>query len=521
MSSLGKGLTAASLGTLFSQRGFTVSAMKCDPYINVDPGTMSPYQHGEVFVTDDGAETDLDLGHYERFFDVQLTKDNSITAGQVYDYVIKEERKGSYLGKTVQVVPHITDVIKKRILRVGSDKDIAIIEIGGTVGDIEGLPFLEAIRQMQLDLGPDFVSFVHLTYLPYIPSAGEIKTKPTQHSVKALREIGIQPQFLVCRSSRPISVDIKKKVSLFCSVAPDKVISAVDSGSIYEIPIKLYKEKLDIQLIEHFKLNSKPLRLTVWKKMLSAVLSSSKVISVGVVGKYVSLKDSYKSIGEALVHASAYHNAKVDIEYIDAEVVTPAKLKQQIKKFDALLIPGGFGERGYKGKLLVIEYARKNKVPFFGICLGMQMAVIEYARNKCGLTKAQTTEIKKTKEPVVFLMEKQRGKIQKGGSMRLGSYECLVEKGTLAHKMYKKSLVYERHRHRYEVNNEFVKTLVKNGLVISGYHPKMKLVEIIELSDHPWFVGVQFHPEFKSKPVNPHPLFCGFIGAGLKYKYKK
>ena len=521
ISSLGKGLTVASLGTLFSQRGFSVGVIKCDPYINVDPGTMSPFQHGEVFVTDDGAETDLDLGHYERFFDVNLTKDNSVTAGQIYDCIIRKERKGSFLGSTVQVIPHITNEIKKRILNVGKNKDLAIVEIGGTVGDIEGLPFLEAIRQMQLDLGFDSVSFVHVTYLPYIPSVEEIKTKPTQHSVKALREIGIQPQFLICRSSRQVSPEVKKKVSLFCNVSSEKVVSAVDSKSIYDIPIKLHEERLDIQLIKHFGLPLKPLKLTVWKKMLRSVMQSKKCISVGIVGKYVALKDSYKSVEEALVHGAAFHNAKIDVQYIDAEAMSKTQLHRQLKGLDALLIPGGFGERGSSGKLLVIEYARKNKVPFLGICLGMQLAIIEYARNVCGLKKAHSSEFEKTPEPVISLMEEQHSKKHKGGSMRLGSYDCSIKKGTLAYKIYKKSLIKERHRHRYEVNNDFIDKLIEKGCTVSGGHLKMGLVEIIELKDHPWFVGVQFHPEFKSKPIRPHPLFCGFVQAGLLFKNSK
>lgn len=532
VSSLGKGLTAASLGALFRARGFSVSLMKCDPYINVDPGTLSPFQHGEVFVTEDGAETDLDLGHYERFLDCNLSQNHSITTGQVYETVIANERRGDYLGGTVQVIPHITDEIKRRIYiasksmintKVTTRKktvDISIVEIGGTVGDIEGLPFLESIRQVGLDLKNNQVAFLHLTYLPYLEKVEELKSKPTQHSVKALREIGIHPNFLICRSEKDITLDIKKKISSQCSVKLENIISATDSNSIYEVPLALAKNQLDLRLLEYFNLKKKPLKLQKWKALVSNIQSQKKTIRIAVVGKYTHLKESYKSLHEALVHGSVSHNVKVEIKYIDSEIVTEKNIKILLKGVSGILVPGGFGSRGVDGKLLVVQYAREKKIPFFGICLGLQIAVIEFAKNVCNLKSVTSEEFVKnskfTKNCIIALMEDQKKQNNKGGSMRLGAYPCQLKPSTLISKIYKNKNISERHRHRYEFNNEYHAVLEKAGLVFSGINKGMNLVEAIELKKHPWFLAVQFHPEFKSRPLNPHPLFVSFVGGTVK-----
>lgn len=536
VSSLGKGLTAASLGTLFRARGFSVSLMKCDPYINVDPGTLSPFQHGEVFVTEDGAETDLDLGHYERFLDCNLSKNHSITTGQIYETVIANERRGDYLGGTVQVIPHITDEIKRRIYiasesiktkaatkgKKNSSVDISIIEIGGTVGDIEGLPFLETIRQMGLDLNSDQVAFVHLTYLPYLEKVEELKSKPTQHSVKALREIGIHPNFLICRSEKEISLGIKKKISAQCSVRLDNIISATDSNNIYEVPLALASNKLDLQLLEHFNIPKKTLKLQKWKGLVDNLQAQKKEITIAVVGKYTHLKESYKSLHEALVHGSLIHKVKVKIKYIDSEKITAKNIKLSLKGVGGILVPGGFGSRGIAGKLLVIQYARENNISFFGICLGLQMTIIEFAKNVCNLKSVTSEEfIKKSadkKNCIIALMEEQKKQNKKGGSMRLGAYSCQLKPSTLISNIYKTKNISERHRHRYEFNNKYLSILQKSGLVFSGINKEMNLVEAVEIKKHPWFLAVQFHPEFKSRPLSPHPLFSSFIGSILKRK---
>lgn len=540
VSSLGKGLTAASLGALFRARGFNISLMKCDPYINVDPGTLSPFQHGEVFVTEDGAETDLDLGHYERFLDCNLSKNHSITTGQIYETVIANERRGDYLGGTVQVIPHITDEIKRRIyiasesvknkttknkttkLKKNPQVDISIVEIGGTVGDIEGLPFLEAIRQIGLDLNSNQVAFVHLTYLPYLEKVEELKSKPTQHSVKALREIGIHPNFLICRSEKEIFLDIKKKISAQCSVKLDNIISATDSNSIYEVPLALANNKLDVQLLEHFNIPKRTLKLQKWKTLVANIQTQKKEVTIAVVGKYTHLKESYKSLHEALVHGSIVHNVKVKIKYMDSEKITANNIKLLLQGVGGVLVPGGFGNRGIAGKLLAIQYAREKKIPFFGICLGLQMAIIEFAKNMCNLKLVTSEEfITKSsdkKNCVIALMEEQKKQSQKGGSMRLGAYPCQLKPATLIYSIYKSKNISERHRHRYEFNNKYFSALEDAGLVFSGINKQMNLVEAIEIKKHPWFVAVQFHPEFKSRPLSPHPLFASFLGATLKRK---
>ncbi|MBE8221858.1 MAG: CTP synthase [Bdellovibrionales bacterium] len=539
VSSLGKGLTAASLGALFVARGFSVSLMKCDPYINVDPGTLSPFQHGEVFVTEDGAETDLDLGHYERFLDCNLSKNHSITTGQVYETVIANERRGDYLGGTVQVIPHITDEIKRRIyiasksiknktsVKIKQNKhvDISIVEIGGTVGDIEGLPFLEAIRQIGLDLNSNQVAFVHLTYLPYLEKVEELKSKPTQHSVKALREIGIHPDFLICRSEKEIFLDIKKKISAQCSVKIDNIISATDSSNIYEVPLALANNKLDLQLLEHFNIAKKTLKLQKWKSLAENIKKQKKEVIIAVVGKYTHLKESYKSLHEALVHGSILHNVKVKIKYIDSEKISSKNINILLKDVGGILVPGGFGNRGISGKMLAIKHAREKKIPFFGICLGLQIAVIEFAKNMCNLKSVTSEEfITKSsdkKNCIIALMEDQKKQNKKGASMRLGAYDCNLKDNTLISSIYKNKNISERHRHRYEFNNKYLSTLKKAGLVFSGVNKKMNLIESVEIKKHPWFLAVQFHPEFKSRPLNPHPLFASFIGASVKKKFCK
>lgn len=521
VSSIGKGLTAASLGALLESQGFKVDIMKCDPYLNVDPGTMSPFQHGEVYVTDDGAETDLDLGHYERFTSAVMKRSNSVSAGQIYDSVISRERKGDYLGGTVQVIPHITDEIKSRIYDRAQGCEIIIVEIGGTVGDIESQPFLEAIRQMRNEVGPNNSALVHVTYVPYIAAAGELKSKPTQHSVKELREIGLQADFLVCRSEKAIDESLKKKIALFCSVSADRVIAAQDSSTIYEVPLSLYREKLDSSLVKFLNLKPAKSNLKGWQNIVKILHSSSKTVRIGIVGKYVDLKESYKSLHESLVHGGLQQNSKVEIVYVDSEKLKEKSIGQALMGVHGILVPGGFGTRGVEGKMLAIRMAREKQIPFFGICFGMQLAAIEFARNVCGIKTATSREFG-TKDSrssfIVDYMEEQRSLEKKGGTMRLGSYSCQLQKGSRAHAVYKSLQIFERHRHRYEFNNRFLDLFEKNGMMASGKNKERNLVEILELPDHPWFIGVQFHPEFKSKPLAPHPLFSQFIKASLNRK---
>lgn len=520
VSSLGKGITAASLGLLLKSRGYRVTIQKFDPYINVDPGTMSPFQHGEVYVTDDGAETDLDLGHYERFLDIITTKHNNTTAGQVYFEVITKERRGDYLGATVQVIPHITDEIKKRITYLGEsgDYDIVITEIGGTVGDIESQPFIEAMRQIMLTMGRKNSLCIHVTLVPYISASGELKTKPTQHSVKTLLEMGVQPDIIVCRSEKRLPKEIKSKIALFCNVQSNEVISAYDTFSIYEVPLILQKEKLDELVLEKLHLNPGKLRIEQWIDFVERIRKPNDDVNIGICGKYVELHDAYKSIIETFVHAGAENKLKVNLVWLNAEEFEIKNPEALMKNIHGLLVPGGFGERGIEGKIRAIQYARENKIPFFGICLGMQCAVIEFARNVCGLKQANSTEFKKTKQNVIDLMPEQKKIKELGGTMRLGAYPCIVEKGTKAFEAYKTELISERHRHRYEVNNKFRKILSDNGMIFSGLSPDGTLVEIIELKDHPWFLGCQFHPELKSRALRAHPLFREFTKAAYKYK---
>jgi CTP synthase len=520
VSSIGKGLTAASLGALLEARGVKLTIMKCDPYINVDPGTMSPFQHGEVYVTDDGAETDLDLGHYERFTTVTLRRSNSVSTGQIYDAVITKERRGDYLGGTVQVIPHITDEIKQRIFEAAQGSEVTIVEIGGTVGDIESLPFLEAIRQMRVDVGHENTLFIHVTYVPYIAAAGELKSKPTQHSVKELREIGLQPDFLVCRSEKPIDAALKAKIGLFCSVKPEFVVAAQDSSTIYEVPMSLHNEGLDERVMERLNLNGEEPDLTGWEQIVQTLKTPEQNVSIALVGKYVDLKESYKSLNEALIHGGIANQAQVDIVYVDSEKLTAESVREALHGVTGVLVPGGFGERGVEGKLVAIRYARENGIPYFGICYGMQLAAIEFARNVCGVKDATSREWAEPRKGVVNFvidfMEEQRGLTQKGGTMRLGSYSCQLEPGTLAESIYDSNQIHERHRHRYEFNNKYRGLFQKKGMVLSGICRERDLVEIIELKDHPWFIGVQFHPEFKSRPLDPHPLFTQFVRAAIE-----
>ena len=524
VSSIGKGITASSIGALLEARGLKIGMQKLDPYINVDPGTMNPYQHGEVYVTEDGAETDLDLGHYERFTNAIITKKSNYTTGKIYESVINKERKGEYLGGTVQVIPHITNEIKSVILNAMQDIDIGIIEIGGTVGDIESLPFLEAIRQFQNDLGRENVLFVHVTLVPYIKSAGELKTKPTQHSVKELRAIGIQPDIIVCRTDRDLPDDVKKKISLFCNVEKSCVITAKDVSTIYEVPLNLNKEGLDEKIIEKLNIWTGAPNLNKWEFIVNRIKNPMYEVNIAVVGKYVELIESYKSINEALVHGGIANNCKVNIDYIEAEKISSENVDDILQNADGVLVPGGFGERGISGKIEAIKYARENKIPFLGICLGMQLAVIEFARNVAGLKDAHSTEFnKRTKNPVIFLMEQwvdENGNIQYrteetalGGTMRLGAYKCILKENSKTFEAYNKREIFERHRHRYEFNNNYREILEKAGLKIVGLSPDDQLVEVIEIDEHPWFIGSQFHPEFKSKPTEPHPLFKAFIKA--------
>ncbi|WP_130471009.1 CTP synthase [Candidatus Magnetaquicoccus inordinatus] len=525
VSSLGKGLAAASLGCLLQARGKKVTIQKLDPYINVDPGTMSPFQHGEVFVTDDGAETDLDLGHYERFLDLPTTRNNNFTTGRIYQRVIRKERRGDYLGSTVQVIPHITDAIKEAILSVANDVHIAIIEVGGTVGDIESLPFLEAIRQLRNDLGRENTLFMHLTLLPYIPTSEELKTKPTQHSVKELLAIGIQPDILIVRSDRDVAVSVRKKIALFCNVDPESVINCQDQDTIYKVPFALELEGLARKVLSHLNVQTAEPQLEDWEHVLEKTVNPVHRLTIGIVGKYVGLKDAYKSLIEALAHGGIAHNARVALRWVDAENLDKEDPAALLGGVDGILVPGGFGERGALGKLAAIRYAREQRIPFFGICLGMQMAVVEFARHCLGLEQANSTEFDAhTPDPIVALLtewmegnqlQKRDQAADKGGTMRLGAYPCVLQEGSLAAHIYGSREISERHRHRYEFNNNYRQRLQEAGMVFSGSSPDGSLVEMIELPEHPFFIACQFHPEFKSRPRRPHPLFAAFIGAGL------
>lgn len=521
VSSLGKGITAASLGCLLKNRGYRLTIQKFDPYINYDPGTMSPYQHGEVFVTEDGAETDLDLGHYERFIDEQLTRDNNVTAGRVYWSVIQGEREGLFEGNTVQVIPHITDDIKERITRLdrNSDLDLIITEIGGTVGDIESLPFLEAIRQLRYDLGWDNVIFIHVTLVPFLPMSGELKTKPTQHSVKELRSIGIQPDLIVCRAEQPISAELREKIALFCNIRPDEVIENLDTGIIYEVPLLLQHQNLDQMVLEKLDLDLRQSDMQKWHELVDRAHGLSTEVTVALVGKYIALPDAYISINEALFHAGLEQNVMVKTIMVPAENLEACADQSALADVDGILVPGGFGERGIEGKIRAIQVARENGIPFFGLCLGMQCAVIEFARNVAGINGANSTEFDaNTPGPVIDYLPGQKENTRLGGTLRLGAYPCSIKRGTLAEKAYGLDLIMERHRHRYEFNNDYRHTLEEAGMVLSGINQEAGLVEMIELKDHPWFVAVQFHPEFKSRPTRSHPLFRDFIGAALERK---
>ncbi len=518
VSSLGKGLAAASIGNLLEARGLSVTFLKLDPYINVDPGTMNPYQHGEVFVTDDGAETDLDLGHYERFTSTRMSKENNYTTGKIYNNVISKERRGDFLGGTVQVVPHITDEIKRCIVAAGKRKrvDVIIVEIGGTVGDIESLPFLEAIRQFPYDIKRDNILYVHLTLIPFIKAAGELKTKPTQHSVNKLREIGIQPDILLCRTEQPVSQELKGKIALFCNVAREAVITAKDVDSSYEVPLAFHEQGLDGIIVKKLKLKTHPPNLAAWKKVVDRIYHSKREVSIALIGKYVGLKDSYKSLYESLIHGGIGNQVKVNIEWIDSERLENVQVEPILKASNGVLVAGGFGSRGIEGKIAAIKYAREKGVPFLGICLGMQCAVIEFARHVAGLKSANSTEFEPNSPyPVIDLMRSQRDKKDMGGTMRLGAYPCTIQKGTRAYQAYKTADISERHRHRYEVNNAYRKQLSDAGLQFAGLSPDNQLVELVELKNHPWFLAVQYHPEFQSRPDNPHPLFREFIKAAV------
>ncbi|MDF2835369.1 MAG: synthase [Paenibacillus sp.] len=520
VSSLGKGITAASLGRLLKNRGLKVTIQKFDPYINVDPGTMSPYQHGEVFVTDDGAETDLDLGHYERFIDINLSKNSNVTTGKIYSNVITKERRGDYLGGTVQVIPHITNEIKDRVFRAGKEhgSDVVITEIGGTVGDIESLPFLEAIRQIKSDIGRDNVMYIHVTLIPYIKAAGEVKTKPTQHSVKELRSIGIQPNVIVCRTEYPLADDMKRKIGLFCDIDENAVIECRDASTLYEVPLMLREEGLDEIVVNHLKLETDQPDMREWESLVARVKSLHNTTEIAIVGKYVALHDAYLSIVESLGHAGISADSEVKIRWVDAEQLTDDNAADALKGVHGILVPGGFGDRGIEGKICAIRYARESKVPFFGICLGMQVAVIEYARNVAGLAGANSSEINSsTPYPVIDLLPDQKDIEDLGGTMRLGLYPCKIASETIAEREYGDELVYERHRHRYEFNNEYREAIESAGLIISGTSPDGRLVEMVELKEHPWFLAVQFHPEFTSRPNRPQPLFKGFVQAALSY----
>ena len=532
VSSLGKGIASASIGALLESRGLTVTILKLDPYINLDPGTMSPFQHGEVFVTEDGSETDLDLGHYERFLKTKMTKDNNFTTGQVYEEVLRKERRGDYLGRTVQVIPHITDEIKNKIVKGAGDSDVAIVEIGGTVGDIESQPFLEAIRQMKLELGSNQTLFLHLTLVPFLKSAGETKTKPTQRSVKEMLSHGLQPDLLICRSDGFLSDEERRKIALFTNVEESSVISMPDVNSIYKIPVELNNQKVDEIVVNKLKLKCRKASLTDWKRVIEEDLNPKDSVTISMVGKYTELADAYKSLNEALRHGGLKNDLKIDIRYIDSELINARNAKSLLKESHAILVPGGFGERGIEGMISAVKFARINKIPYLGICLGLQIAVIEYARNVVGLKGANSTEFdKETKYPVIGLISEWmdfEGTIEKrdessdlGGTMRLGAQECLLDKESLSRSLYKKSKILERHRHRYEVNNNYLDVLTSSGMKVAGRSKDRSLVEVIELNKHPWFVGCQFHPEFTSSPREGHPLFSGFIKAAKRYKRLK
>ncbi len=519
VSSLGKGLTAAALGALLEMRGIRVRIQKFDPYLNVDPGTMSPFQHGEVYVLEDGAETDLDLGHYERFTSGKLSRLNNLTSGQVYENVIQKERRGVYLGKTVQVIPHVTNEIKERIYQGGKDVDVLITEIGGTTGDIEGLPFLEAMRQFALEIGPKDAIFIHVTLVPYLQAAGELKTKPTQQSVAKLREIGIQPDILVCRCDHPLDPGLRDKLSMFCNVPVKAVIECRDVDSIYELPLALQHEGMDELVVELFGLRHELPAANIWEKIVRRIKNPAHEVTIGVVGKYIELQDAYKSVYESVTHGGIANNCRVTIRRIDAEDLEKKNGLALLKGLDGILVPGGFGDRGTEGKIAAARYAREKKIPYYGLCLGLQIAVIEFARNVLRLKGANSTEFdEQSPHPVINMMEEQKKIIDKGATMRLGSYECALTSGTHAARAYRATSIRERHRHRYEVNNAYVGQLQRGGLMVSGINPRRNLVEIVELKNHPWFVAVQFHPEFQSKPNQPHPLFAAFIGAALKHK---
>jgi len=522
VSSLGKGIAAASIGCLLESRGLRVTCQKFDPYLNVDPGTMSPFQHGEVYVTDDGAETDLDLGHYERFTHAHLTQSNNVTSGSIYEQIITKERRGDYLGKTVQVIPHVTNEIKAAIRRVSTDVDVVIVEIGGTVGDIESLPFLEAIRQMRHEVGRDNAIFVHLTLVPWINAARELKTKPTQHSVKELREIGIQPHLLLCRSERFLSREIKEKIALFCDVAVENVISARDVASVYEVPLAFAEEGVDERVLEALRLEAGPRNLEDWTAMVERLKQPRGEVSIGLVGKYTQYEDSYKSLNEALLHGGLAHNVRVAIRWIDSETLREEGGLESLEAYDGILVPGGFGKRGIEGMIEAIRYARERQVPYFGICLGMQLMVVEYARHVCGLITANSSEFDTaTPYRVIYKLRELKGIDELGGTMRLGAYPCVLAEGSFALAAYGQREISERHRHRYEFNREFQQTLTSHGLRLAGETPDGVYAEICELPDHPWALGCQFHPEFKSKPLEPHPLFRAFIGAALAYRARR
>ena len=522
LSALGKGIAASSIGMLLESHGYKITLQKLDPYLNVDPGTMNPFQHGEVYVTDDGAETDLDLGHYERFTTTKTSQAHNWTAGKIYESIIRKERKGEYLGKTVQVIPHVTDEIKSAFYAVSDKNDIVIVEIGGTVGDIEGLPFLEAIRQMRLALGPENTLFVHLTLVPFIKTSGELKTKPTQHSVKELQAIGIQPDIILCRTDRFLSTEIKAKISLFTNVPLEAVITAKDVDNVYEIPLIFAKEELDHIILNKLKLPLKKRRLTRWRNLVERMKNPRDTVNIAMVGKYAGLQDSYISLNQALYHAGTAHQLKVNISWVEAEDLENKKFEEILGEADGILVPGGFGVRGIEGKINAVTFSREKKVPFFGICLGMQCATVEFARNIASLDNANSSEFNpKTPHKIFFKWRKLKGVKDLGGTMRLGQFLCRLKKDTVAEKAYGKTEVYERHRHRYEFNPDYEKVLTKAGLVISGKNPKHGLVEIVEIKNHPWFLGCQFHPEFKSKPLEPHPLFKAFIGASYAYRRKR
>ena len=521
VSSLGKGIVAASVGRVLKNRGLKVTLQKFDPYLNVDPGTMSPYQHGEVFVTEDGAETDLDLGHYERFIDVNLGQYSNVTAGRVYSSIIEKERRGDYLGGTVQVIPHVTNEIKSRVLLAGesSDADVVITEIGGTTGDIESLPFLEAIRQIRSDLGRENVCYVHCTLLPYIKAAGEMKTKPTQQSVKELRGLGIQPDIIVVRNELALTDELRAKISLFCDIPKQNVIESRDVSNLYQLPLNLKEQKIDDIILKHFNLTAKEADMEEWTSLVERVDNLKDEVRIALVGKYVELHDAYISVVESLKHAGYKHNSKVKIDWIQSEDITEENVHEYLKEADGILVPGGFGDRGVEGKITTIKYARENKIPFFGICLGMQLAAVEFARNVCGLTGAHSSELDpNTPYPIINLLPDQENVVEMGGTLRLGSYPCTLTEGSQAHKEYGEINITERHRHRYEFNNFYRERLTNKGLVLSGVSPDGRLVEIVELPEHPWFVAGQFHPEFKSRPEKAHPLFAGFIKASLENK---